>query len=199
MSHTFSFQWIWWGLSLWNVDYAMDVEWNILAVCWPMLIAEAIYEFSIVLSRERVVSIGNRSLVRFITSTWIRDLSEVSIATPSFLRMINHTQKSTSRFPALPNSLSPTWNVTVILSSLWSCSWKHSLPCAASWMLCARAAPIRVLAARRIEDVENRMVEEFVLIADGPNRIDWRNVTADWISFVCREMPDLELSRKGEP
>lgn len=32
------------------------------------------------------------------------------------------TQKSMSRFPLPPNSLSPTWNVTVILSSTCSCS-----------------------------------------------------------------------------
>ena len=49
------------------------------------------------------------------------------------------TQKSISRFPAPPNSLSPTWKDTVILSSLWRDSWKHSRPWAGSWMLCATA------------------------------------------------------------
>ncbi len=48
-----------------------------------------------------------------------------------------------SRFPEPPNSRSPTWNVTVILSSLCNSSWKHSLVCALSWMLCAKEAPIR--------------------------------------------------------
>jgi len=42
-----------------------------------------------------------------------------------------------SRFPLPPNSRSPTWNVTVILSSACSCSWKHSREWARSWMLCA--------------------------------------------------------------
>ena len=47
------------------------------------------------------------------------------------------TQKSMSRFPLPPNSRSPTWKVTVILSSECSSSWKHSRECALSWMLCA--------------------------------------------------------------
>ena len=48
-----------------------------------------------------------------------------------------HTQKSTSRLPALPNSRSPVWKVTVILSSRCRLSWKHSMPWAGSTMLCA--------------------------------------------------------------
>ena len=72
--------------------------------------------------------------------------------------MERRTQKSISKLPALPNSLSPTWKVTVILSSECSISWKHSLPCAASWILCARAAPSRLLAASRTEEVEKRML-----------------------------------------
>lgn len=36
------------------------------------------------------------------------------------------TQKSISRFPLPPNSRSPTWYVTVILSSRCKTSWKHS-------------------------------------------------------------------------
>ncbi len=51
------------------------------------------------------------------------------------------TQKSTSKFPAPPNSRSPTWKVTVILSSLCSCSWKHSRECAPRTMLCPRLTP----------------------------------------------------------
>lgn len=53
------------------------------------------------------------------------------------------TQKSMSKFPLPPNSRSPTWKVTVILSSAWSCSWKHSFVCALSWMLWAAAKPTR--------------------------------------------------------
>ncbi len=60
------------------------------------------------------------------------------------------TQKSISRFPAPPNSRSPTWKVTVILSSLCSTSWKHSLECAPICMLCARDVVRRPVRALRI-------------------------------------------------
>jgi hypothetical protein len=59
------------------------------------------------------------------------------------------TQKSISRFPLPPNSRSPTWNVTVILSSLCSCSWKHSRMWAFIWMLWADARARRALAVAR--------------------------------------------------
>ena len=70
----------------------------------------------------------------------------------------NHTQKSISRLPLPPNSRSPTWNVTVILSSLWSLSWKHSREWALSWMLWAVAAPIQPSMVTRTADVEKRIV-----------------------------------------
>lgn len=70
------------------------------------------------------------------------------------------TQKSISRFPLPPNSLSPTWNETVILSSRCSSSWKHSRECDLSWMVCAAVAVIhpsrvtsRVVAESRIVKV----------------------------------------------
>lgn len=79
-------------------------------------------------------------------------------ATERINSLERHTQKSISKLPALPNSLSPTWKVTVILSSTCSISWKHSLPCAASWILCARAAPSRLLAVSRTEGLEKRIL-----------------------------------------
>ena len=54
-----------------------------------------------------------------------------------------------SRLPAPPNSRSPTWNVTVILSSRCSCSWKHSVAWALSCMLWARDARMERRAMRR--------------------------------------------------
>lgn len=68
------------------------------------------------------------------------------------------TQKSISRLPALPNSRSPTWKDTVILSSLWRDSWKHSRPWAGSWMLWAVTAEKSPAAARSSEDAERSCI-----------------------------------------
>lgn len=68
-----------------------------------------------------------------------------------------HTQKSISRFPAPPNSLSPTWKETVILSSLWRDSWKHSRPWAGSWMLCA-TAEVKSPAASSSDEAERNCI-----------------------------------------
>lgn len=62
----------------------------------------------------------------------------------------SHTQKSISRFPAEPNSRSPTWKVTDILSSLCRDSWKHSRPWAGRTMLCAAAVWKATAAARNV-------------------------------------------------
>jgi hypothetical protein len=62
-----------------------------------------------------------------------------------------------SRFPALPNSRSPTWKVTVILSSLCRFSWKHSRPCAGSWMLWATAEPSRLAPRSSLAAVRRYM------------------------------------------
>jgi len=59
------------------------------------------------------------------------------------------TQKSMSRFPLPPNSLSPTWNVTVMRSSLCRVSWKHSWECARIWILWARHCGRRRQRARQ--------------------------------------------------
>lgn len=72
------------------------------------------------------------------------------------------TQKSMSKFPLPPNSRSPTWNVTVILSSLCSCSWKHSRECARSWMLCASLVPQRRAMTRERESRQVVRSEEGV-------------------------------------
>lgn len=57
------------------------------------------------------------------------------------------TQKSMSRLPEPPNSRSPTWKDTVILSSRWRSSWKHSCAYGIRWMLCAAAAATSVLSS----------------------------------------------------
>jgi hypothetical protein len=67
------------------------------------------------------------------------------------------TQKSISRLPLPPNSRSPTWNVTVILSSLCSDSWKHSRWLAFIWMLCEAASEKKLLAAARTAREGNSM------------------------------------------
>lgn len=41
-----------------DVDYAMDVERNLLSVGAPVLIAEAVKEFAVLLGIERVVAVG---------------------------------------------------------------------------------------------------------------------------------------------
>jgi hypothetical protein len=52
----------------------MDIEGYVLGVGRPMLIAEAIYIFSVMLRSERVIAIRDRSLVRLVTSCRIHDL-----------------------------------------------------------------------------------------------------------------------------
>lgn len=76
-----------------------------------------------------------------------------------------HTQKSISKLPLPPNSRSPTWNETVIKSSLCSISWKHSREWAFSWMLWAAEAPIQPSMVTRTVDAEKRILKtEFRLI-----------------------------------
>jgi len=53
----------------------MYVEGDVLGVGRPMLVAEAVYEFPIMVSCEGMVSIGNVSLVCLITSIGILDLA----------------------------------------------------------------------------------------------------------------------------
>jgi hypothetical protein len=143
---TLSLQRVLVSLVLSNVDNTVDIERNLLAIRAPVLIAKAVSEFAIVLRVKRVVAVRDTLLEGLVLANGVRDLG-VQVCKlllyPSAQKqfafsqygVVQHTQKSMSRFPALPNSLSPTWNVTVILSSRRSCSWKHSRPWAGSWML----------------------------------------------------------------
>jgi hypothetical protein len=57
----------------------MDIEGDVLGVCRPMLIAEAVYIFPISLRSERVVAIRNGLLVFLVASYWSGDLAESAI------------------------------------------------------------------------------------------------------------------------
>lgn len=81
-----------------------------------MLVTEAVGVFAVVLGRERVVSVGDRLLVGLVLAAGVEDL-EIGQSAPLYKNFFSnpqrdawvHTQKSMSRLPALPNSLSPTW------------------------------------------------------------------------------------------
>lgn len=142
-----------------------------------MLVAEAVYVFAVILCLEGVVAVGGRLLVDLELAVGVGDLWVLrgvasAIDTHSFPRgsspsqllrigrrliRFQRTQKSISRLPAPPNSLSPTWNDTVILSSRWSISWKHSRPWAGSWMLWAMAE-VKSPAARSSDDAEKNCI-----------------------------------------
>lgn len=126
-----------------HVHDAVHVERYLLGGCAPVLIPEAVNVLSIVFRIEGEIAVRDRLVVDFILAVRVRDLggggTNVSIGMHAKLVIIqserglaHHTQKSMSRFPALPNSRSPTWNVTVILSPWCRFSWKHSRPCAGS-------------------------------------------------------------------
>lgn len=130
----------------------MDVETDFFAGGGPVLVAEAVFEFAVLVGVEAVVTGGDAAFVDEVFAGWIKDLEsrEDSISNGRGMReskrrvFVNAlstsrgarppwdgwggpkigilTQKSISKFPAPPNSLSPTWKVTVILSSLCSCS-----------------------------------------------------------------------------
>jgi hypothetical protein len=103
-----------------------------------MFVAEAVKVFAVHSSGEGVVAVGYGAFVELESPLWICYLAICQFACHRHVRCQRHTQKSISRFPLPPNSRSPTWKVTVILSSACNCSWKHSLECARSWILCAR-------------------------------------------------------------
>lgn len=71
---TFLLQWILWGFSLWDVDNAVNVEGDLLGVCGPFLVAEAVCVLSVVLGDEGVVACRNGSLVGLEASDWVVDL-----------------------------------------------------------------------------------------------------------------------------
>ena len=88
-----------------------------------------------------------------------------------------HTQKSISRLPAPPNSLSPTWKVTVILSSLCSISWKHSLECAPSWILCPRAPRNKPAAI-----TAHTVIQDESIVGRDMEGLSYENGTEVWIT-----------------
>jgi hypothetical protein len=92
-----------------------------------------------------VVARGDGALVDLVAVCWVLDLYSTFHVSNAFqfVSISNRTQKSMSKLLAPPNSRSPTWKVTVILSSACNCSWKHSRECAFSRILCAAERPAR--------------------------------------------------------
>ena len=117
---TFTIEGVGGHLMLAHVDNSVDVEGDLLGVGSPGLVTKAVNVFSIVLGCERVVAVGDTLLVCLVLTSRVGDLSKLAscLDTQQYL-LRTHTQKSISRLPALPNSRSPTWKVTVIVSSLW--------------------------------------------------------------------------------
>lgn len=152
---TFNLQRIRRSLRLGHVDDPVHVERHLLARSRPMFVAETVDVFPVHAGRERMVARRDRPLVGLIVAGRILDLTVGERIDQQLPRgrakwesvegrggmRVKCTQKSTSRFPLPPNSRSPTWKLTVILSSACNCSWKHSRECAPSWMLCATEAP----------------------------------------------------------
>lgn len=62
-STDFHLQWVCWCFRLWDVDNAVNVERDLLCVCGPLLIAEAVGVLSVVLCDERVIASRNAALV----------------------------------------------------------------------------------------------------------------------------------------
>ena len=129
-----------------HVYYTVDVEGDLLAVCTPVFVAEAEDVFPVVFGVEREVAGRDGLFIDLVLAHGVGDLvkreqdgtsqrSKMSgrqVAGRAGRRMPDLvikssptalTQKSTSRLPALPNSRSPTWNVTVIVSSRCKFSW----------------------------------------------------------------------------
>lgn len=163
----------------------MNVEGNLFRARRPTLVAEAIDVFAVPVRREGVVFGGDGLLEVLAIFAGILDLQQqeagsafrslmfwqiaASIEVSPAIQLVaqgRRTQKSISRFPLPPNSLSPTWNETVILSSRCNISWKHSRECALSWMVCAAVAVIHPSKATSRVVAESRMIN-----CDAFNRI----------------------------
>ena len=103
-----------------------------------------------------------------------------------------HTKKSMSRFPAPPNSRSPTWNVTVILSSRCNCSWKHSFSWALSWILWAREEWMERRATRIVGKREDSMMMNVSYMAKASlglemrSRLKWSKLLSISLIFCCK-------------
>ena len=172
---TFLLQRILRRLTLRHVDYAMHIEHDLLAVGRPVLVTKAVRVSAVDGCVEGVVAGGDGGLVDLEAAggklylhcplrqhIYIPVCSRVHLIVLSMCRewdqctvlfrqgcVCVHTQKSISKFPLPPNSRSPTWNVTVILSSLCNVSWKHSRECALIWILCAWLQARRVRSESR--------------------------------------------------
>ena len=116
-----------------------------------MFVVEAVRVFAVFFGGEGVIAARDTTLVDFEGVGGCLDLRASSAVAVLWARNYPRgcwrTQKSISKLPLPPNSRSPTWKVTVILSSLCRASWKHSRWWAFIWMLCADAADSRLLAA----------------------------------------------------
>ena len=62
------------GLVLGDVDNSVDIEGDLLAVGAPVLVAEAVHVFAILLGIEGVVAIGNALLEGLVLAIGSRDL-----------------------------------------------------------------------------------------------------------------------------
>lgn len=130
-----------------------------------MFIAEAVEVLAVGVGIEGVVARGDGAFVTEVVALRVLDLWTIGRGQRDqvdykLMLAVRRTQKSTSRLPAPPNSLSPTWNVTVILSSLWSCSWKHSREWAPRLMLCATTREDKRSEVERREKRKVRMMME---------------------------------------
>ncbi len=72
--HTFGIQRIRLVLGFADVDDTVDVERDFLAVGAPVLVAEAVGVFAVVLGVEAVVAAGYRLLVDFVLANGVCDL-----------------------------------------------------------------------------------------------------------------------------
>ena len=106
-----------------------------------------------------------------------------------------------SRLPEPPNSRSPTWNVTVILSSLCSSSWKHSRECAFKTMLWDRTVGRRAAVATRAEATERRIMGRGTLCPRFEEVLGWLSEQIIRLSECCSKpkmfvAPELLAARE---
>lgn len=165
-----------------HVDSSMHVECHLLAVRRPGLVAKAVDILSIPFGGKRELVGGNRILAVNLMAGGILNLYSINelacMSTAAVYLDFSHirsfwpvclsiwrpryqrTQKLMSRFPLPPNSVSPVWKTTLILSSTWRFSKKHSLECALSGMLCAVAAPMQSRADTAREEKASFMAAQ---------------------------------------
>ena len=71
---TFRLQRILCRVRLGDIDDSVDIEGNLFAGRAPVLIAEAVDVFAVVLGHEGVVTVGSRILEDLVLAAWIGDL-----------------------------------------------------------------------------------------------------------------------------